>query len=84
LLEGPWRRVLDHDATHGTDYAKTLLAYLESRCDISATAARLAVHPNTCRYRLRQAQQHLDFDLSDPDERLVLWLHLRTAARSMA
>lgn len=41
-------------------------------------AKLLAVHPNTCRYRLRQAQRHLGIDLDDPDERLVLWLQLRT------
>jgi DNA-binding PucR family transcriptional regulator len=46
-----------------------------------AGAARLlAVHPNTCRYRLRQLQQHVGVDLDDPGERLVLWLQLRVLA----
>ncbi|MFD8864863.1 PucR family transcriptional regulator [Streptomyces sp. NPDC059590] len=82
LAEGPWRRVLAHDAEHGTEYARTYLAYLDAGCDMARAARLLAVHPNTCRYRLRQAQAQLGIDVEDPDERLVLWLHLRTLART--
>ncbi|MFD7409168.1 PucR family transcriptional regulator [Streptomyces sp. NPDC059866] len=80
LTAGAWREVLAYDAEHGTDYARTLLCWLDAGCDMARAAKLLAVHPNTCRYRLRQAQQHLGIDLADPDERLVLWLQLRTLA----
>ncbi|MEU3335251.1 helix-turn-helix domain-containing protein [Streptomyces sp. NPDC006668] len=80
LSEGAWRRVLAHDAEHGTDYARTLVSWFDAGCDMAGAAKLLAVHPNTCRYRLRQAQQHVGIDLDDPDERLVLWLQLRTLA----
>ncbi|MFJ7494534.1 helix-turn-helix domain-containing protein [Streptomyces sp. NPDC097727] len=47
-----------------------------------AGAARLlAVHPNTCRYRLKQAQHHLSIDLTGRDETLAFRLHLRTPTR---
>jgi hypothetical protein len=80
LSEGAWRRVLAYDAEHGTDYARTLVSWFDAGCDMAGAAKLLAVHPNTCRYRLRQAQQHVGIDLDDPDERLVLWLQLRTLA----
>ncbi|MGI5455250.1 PucR family transcriptional regulator [Streptomyces sp. CA-249302] len=80
LGAGAWRRVLAYDSANGTDYARTLVSWLDAGCDMAGAAKLLAVHPNTCRYRLRQAQQHVGIDLDDPDERLVLWLQLRTLA----
>ncbi|WP_275294944.1 helix-turn-helix domain-containing protein [Amycolatopsis sp. La24] len=66
-----------HDVEHGTTYAPTILAYLDTNGDIAAASARLSVHPNTIRYRLSRAEEIFGFDLADPDERLVLWLRLR-------
>ncbi|ROP47971.1 helix-turn-helix domain-containing protein [Streptomyces sp. PanSC9] len=80
LNEGAWRRVMAYDEAHGTEYARTLICYLDAGCDMAGAARLLAVHPNTCRYRLRQARQHVGIDLDDPDERLVLWLQLRALA----
>ncbi|GAA2068041.1 PucR family transcriptional regulator [Streptomyces albiaxialis] len=78
LRAGAWRRVLAADAEHGTAYARTLVAWFDAGCDVGRAAKTLSVHPNTCRYRLRQAGRQLGIDLDDPDERLVLWLQLRT------
>ncbi|MEU6257747.1 helix-turn-helix domain-containing protein [Streptomyces sp. NPDC047043] len=80
LSAGAWRRVLAYDEANGTDYARTLVSWFDAGCDMAGAAKLLAVHPNTCRYRLKQAQQHVGIDLDDPDERLVLWLQLRTLA----
>ncbi|MEV6943408.1 helix-turn-helix domain-containing protein [Streptomyces sp. NPDC051172] len=80
LSAGAWRRVLAYDERHGTDYARTLVGWFDAGCDMAGAAKLLAVHPNTCRYRLKQAQRHVGIDLDDPDERLVLWLQLRTLA----
>ncbi|MEU9174091.1 helix-turn-helix domain-containing protein [Streptomyces sp. NPDC048420] len=77
LSAGSWRRVVAYDAAHGTDYARTLVCWLDSGSDVAGAAKLLAVHPNTCRYRLKQVRQHIGIDLDDPDERLVLWLQLR-------
>ncbi|MFF9410030.1 PucR family transcriptional regulator [Streptomyces anandii] len=78
LTAGAWRRVQAYDAENGTEYARTLVCWFDAGCDMAGAARLLSVHPNTCRYRLRQAQQQLGIDLDDPDERLVLWLQLRT------
>jgi hypothetical protein len=77
LAAGAWEEVVAYDVGHGTEYAATLLAWLEAGCDVWGAAERLAVHPNTCRYRLRQVRRQLGVDLDDADERLALWVQLR-------
>jgi hypothetical protein len=77
LSEGAGPALWSYDAEHGTAYASTLLAYLDANSDIAAAARRLNVHPNTCRYRLARAEQISGIALSNPDERLLLWLQLR-------
>ena len=73
------RRVLDLDARSGTDYAKTLRTYLDCARDSAQAAARLSVHQNTLRYRLRRATELFGIDLASPDDTLTLWLSLRVA-----
>jgi hypothetical protein len=57
--------------------ARTLLAWLESADDANAAASRLHVHPQTIRYRLRQASELFGDALADPDARFRLLLALR-------
>jgi hypothetical protein len=66
-----------HDLEHGTTYAPTLLAYLDAHGEMAVASSRLSVHPNTIRYRLARAEEIFGFDLTNSDERLVLWLRLR-------
>ncbi|MER5301789.1 helix-turn-helix domain-containing protein [Streptomyces lasiicapitis] len=80
LNVGAWRHVLAADAEHGTEYARTLVSWFDASCDVASAAKALSVHPNTCRYRLKQVGRQLGIDLDDADERLVLWLQLRTLA----
>lgn len=55
----------------------TLLAWLDTRGGVSEVAARLDVHPQTVRYRMRQIDDLLGERLSDRDERLTLEIVLR-------
>jgi hypothetical protein len=80
LLPARARAVLDHDAGHGTSYAELLLSHFDCLLDVGRTAARLGVHANTVRYRLRRAASLFDLDLTDPDQVLPLWLALRACA----
>lgn len=66
----------DHDAAHGTRLAASLLAYLDAFGDVGAAAGVLHVHPNTLRYRVRQATRLTGLNLADPHERLVAALCL--------
>ncbi|MFJ6635264.1 PucR family transcriptional regulator [Streptomyces sp. NPDC091376] len=88
LERDPWLRLseidelLEHDRTGGTDYAATAVAWLDALGDIATAAARLKVHPNTLRHRLRRIRELFRVDLDDPDVRLAAWLELRRAAES--
>lgn len=68
-----------HDARHGGELARSLLAYLDAFGDVRAAAAGLHVHPNTLRYRVRRAAEVSGIDLADPLSRLFAALGLRLA-----
>lgn len=66
-----------HDQKNNTDYGPSVTAWLDAVGDISAAAARLGVHTNTLRYRLRRVGELFDLRLDTPDDRLSAWLQLR-------
>lgn len=55
----------------------TLAALLETGGTATQAAARLGVHPQTVRYRIRQLEQILGDALADPDGRFALELAVR-------
>lgn len=63
--------------SHGRRLAETLLAWLETRGGAPEVAARLGVHPQTVRYRLRQIRELWGDEIDDPDRRFELELVLR-------
>ncbi len=71
-----------YDARRGTDYAATLLTYLDAFGDVAAAARAAHVHPNTLRYRIRRASQIAGIDLDDAGQRLVAALQLRLGERA--
>ncbi|MDR7300327.1 PucR family transcriptional regulator [Haloactinomyces albus] len=73
---GPVAELRRHDAERGTRYVETLRAWLECQGDLGASASRLAVHPNTVRYRLRKMAEVTPLDLEDPDKRLAMIIML--------
>ncbi|WP_199442442.1 PucR family transcriptional regulator [Umezawaea beigongshangensis] len=66
-----------HDAEHGGELARSLLAHLDALGDVRTAAERLHVHPNTLRYRIRRAAEVAGIDLGDPLVRLFAQLQLR-------
>ncbi|MEO3875577.1 helix-turn-helix domain-containing protein [Nonomuraea sp. B12E4] len=78
---GPYQRLLDHDAEHGTELAATLRAYLDEFGDVNAASTRVHVHANTFRYRLKRLVEISGLDLSDPDARLTVMLQMRIFGR---
>lgn len=75
LLEGSLDVLFDVPA-HRV-YAETLFVWFEQDRDTVATGARLHLHVNTVRYRLRRAQEITGLDLSDWDQRLLAEVQLR-------
>lgn len=73
---GPVAELGKHDDHHNTRYLATLHAWLEAQGDVNAAAARLDVHPNTIRYRLRKLNQLTQLRLDDPHERLAMLIAL--------
>lgn len=69
--------IIDYDRNHGTDFGRTILAYLENGLNVSAAAAGLHLHSNTLRYRLRRATKLFELSLDEPDARLAAWMFLR-------
>jgi hypothetical protein len=69
-----------YDVEHRTDYADSVTAWLDAVGDIVAAAAKMGVHPNTLRYRLRRSGELFGLELDKPDDRLSIWLQLRLAA----
>ena len=71
-------RIAAYDADKGSQYLATLRAYLDAFGDVPTASAQLFLHQNTFRHRMRRATEIFGVNLDDPDERLVLWLLLRT------
>jgi DNA-binding PucR family transcriptional regulator len=57
--------------------AETLLSWLQSGRGVPEVAARLAVHPQTVRYRMRQLDELFGGLLHDPEARFEMQLALR-------
>lgn len=77
---GPVVELRRHDAERSTRYVETLRAWLECQGDLGAAAARIGVHPNTVRYRLRRMSELTPLDLDDPDKRLAMIISLAASA----
>jgi sugar diacid utilization regulator len=84
ITRGSLEEIVAHDAKKGTSYLQTLRAYLDAFGDVPLASARVGVHPNTFRYRLRRLVSIFHLNLDDPDERLVLSLQLRLLPSSSA
>lgn len=83
----PQLEVLERaDAEHGSEYMATLRAFAMSGGNITSTAKRLSLHPNSVRYRLAKAQEVSGLDAATPDTLYVLALHfyIRDGAPSRA
>ena len=77
LVEGSLGPLLRSDSEGGTQYVRTLGTWLAKDRHLERTAEALHIHPNTVRYRLGRAQELLDLDLRDVDNRFQVDLALR-------
>jgi sugar diacid utilization regulator len=69
--------VIDYDARHSGGLVETLGRYLELGGSYDATAAAVAVHRSTLKYRLQRIREISGHDLNDPDVRFNLQLATR-------
>ncbi|WP_179018253.1 PucR family transcriptional regulator [Paenarthrobacter nitroguajacolicus] len=80
LLESV-QTMLDYDADNGTEYAGTLLAYLNAFGDNRRAAEEMMVHENSQRYRMRQLSKKFGIEMDNPEQRLIVWLQLHLQGR---
>jgi hypothetical protein len=73
-LLGP---LVAYDRAHDTDLVRTLKTFLACSGSWSRSAARLHVHVNTLRYRLRRIEELTGRDLSRLEDRVDFFLALR-------
>lgn len=67
---------LRHADATGARLLETVRAYLQADGDVAAVAARLYIHRNTVRYRLRQVEALTGLSMSSTRDRTQLWLAL--------
>jgi PucR family transcriptional regulator, purine catabolism regulatory protein len=71
------KSLADHDSQHGTEFLRTLEAYLDHHGKLRECAHDLYVHRNTLRQRLVRITELLDVDLEYPP----VWLNLTVAVK---
>ncbi|MEV6780935.1 helix-turn-helix domain-containing protein [Streptomyces sp. NPDC051098] len=70
--------LMAYDAAHHSELVQTLFQYFECGGNYDGTAAELAIHRSTLRYRLQRIREISGSDLKDVDSRLNL--HVATRA----
>lgn len=73
---GPVAELRRHDRDHGTDYARTLRAWLEAQGDPIEAGNRLGVHENTVRNRLHKMADITYLQLDDAKKRFAMMIEL--------
>jgi DNA-binding PucR family transcriptional regulator len=77
IVENTLGPLIAADEKGGSEYVKTLDAFLASDRHLERMATALHIHVNTVRYRLGKIQDDLGVDLRDVDTRFLLELALR-------
>lgn len=77
-LESESIRILrQYDTQRGTEYLKTLEAYLRNEMSVSRTSEELYIHRSSLLKRLDKILRLTGFDLEDADARLYLRIYFR-------
>jgi sugar diacid utilization regulator len=71
------KRLVDHDARHGTEYVRTLAAYFAQMGRLTPAAKQLRVHRRTLEYRVSRISAITGVDPNDPEQRLLLELGIK-------
>lgn len=72
--------LLQHDSAKGDHMVETLQAYIRADRDVQEASARLHVHPNTLRYRLRKIEEILGTSLESTRTIADLYLAFRAGS----
>ncbi len=71
-------KILDYDSANKAELIKTMEVYLDCNENISKTAEKLYIHPNSVKYRLERIKEILGKDpFSNGEEKLYYYLSLK-------
>jgi hypothetical protein len=81
-VSAPVRQLVAEDVANGGHLVETALAYAAADFNIKVLSARLFIHPNTARYRLKKIAErtHLDLRCFADVQELVIGIRLEEAA----
>jgi purine catabolism regulator len=69
--------LIDRDSSKGSELIASVKAFVLAGGRWEEGAEALGIHRHTLRYRINQAQELIDRDLSVPEDRMEIWLALR-------
>jgi purine catabolism regulator len=69
--------LIERDRERSSELVVSVRAFIEAGGRWEPGAETIGVHRHTLRYRVRQAEQLLERDLSSPEDRLEVWLALK-------
>jgi purine catabolism regulator len=75
-------KLLTNDSKQKSALFETLKCYLKTGCNQTESARILHLHINSMAYRIKQIEEILAVDLSDPDTRLTLYLAIKIIEES--
>lgn len=67
-------QIFEYDEEHGTEFFKTLYAYIKNSKSLQDTADELFIHKNTVSYRIGRIKEMFDVDLNDANVRIGLYM----------
>nr|WP_269432473.1 helix-turn-helix domain-containing protein [Paenibacillus sp. VKM B-2647] len=72
------QRLSEYDRGHHTNLVETLEVFLNSDSNAKDAAAALHIHTNTMNYRLARIAEIGDIDLKNMDQKVALYIDLKT------
>ena len=71
--EGLLQKLKSADCEFGTEIFDTISIYVANNCDTKNTAAKMSVHANTIRYRIKKAQEVLKLEGNEMEFQQAIW-----------
>ncbi|MBB5172590.1 PucR family transcriptional regulator [Texcoconibacillus texcoconensis] len=72
------QKLLEYDQIQNTDLVDTLEAFLNNDCNVNEAAKEIHVHTNTMNYRLKRISEIGDINLRCMNEKLTLFLDIKS------
>ncbi len=72
-----YEQIAEYDRENNTKYLRIILQYLECKCNAVQTAEKLYIHRNSVHNAIRFAEEHWNFQITDPKIEEEMWFSNR-------